>query len=359
MLRKLLLTISTMLMVILGGFAVSQVSVTSAQPPFATGQWTATFYSDTSFTNVVQSGVTYPSLNFVFSGAPTFSNGSPIGGMPADNWSAVFTKSATFTAGTYRFTLTADDRARFTVNGTEVINIQQANLGAQSVDLQLPSGTINFRIEFVEFENQAILQLVEPTSGGSSPFQTPGVPFLFTPTPTSPPTQTALPPIPPGSITATVIRAGALIIRDAPSLGGGRIGLILRGQTYAIVGRDQDARWFLLQLGGYQGWAYGYYLFVDGNEFTPPIVSGNTVIGLAGQEDYGVRGQTDAILRLRAAPNVAAMQTGRITWGAFLPITGRTADGFWYQVIWKNTVGWAYAPFINIVEGDLNNVPFK
>lgn len=358
MLRKLLLTISMLLIVILGGFAVGQVTLTSAQPPFATGQWTATFYGDTAFSNVVASAVTYPSLNFVWNGAPTYSNGSAIGGMPADNWSAIFTKSSTFAAGTYRFTLTADDRARFTVNGTEVINIQQSGVGAQTVDLQLPAGIINFRIEFVEFEQQAILQLVEPTSSGS-PFQTPGVPFLTTPTVTPLPTNTALPPIPPGAITATVIRAAVLNIRDAPSLGGGRIGRILRGQTYAIVGRDTDARWFLLQLGGYQGWAYGYYLFVDGNEFTPPIVSGNTIIGLAGQEDYGVRGQSDAILRLRAAPTVNSTQTGRIAWGAFLPITGRTADGYWYQVIWKNTVGWAYAPFINIVEGDLNNVPFK
>jgi uncharacterized protein YraI len=176
--------------------------------------------------------------------------------------------------------------------------------------------------------------------------------------PTIPPTRTSLPNIPPGALTAIVIRASVLNVRDAPSLGGLVIGRILRGETYAVLGRDEDARWFLLQLGGYQGWAYGYYLFVNGNEFNPPIVSGASLLGLAGQQDFGVRGQSFATLRLRQGPSVATTQIGRVTWGAFLPIIGRTTSG-WYQTVWKGTVGWVYSPFVRIVEGDLNNVPFK
>jgi uncharacterized protein YraI len=194
--------------------------------------------------------------------------------------------------------------------------------------------------------------------GGTVGGPLPGQP-TFTPAPSAVPTQTPLPYIPPGAQTATVIRAYALNIRDAPSLGGYRLGRIFRGQTYAVIGRDDNARWFLLQLGGYQGWAYGYYLFVSGNEFNPPIVSGNSVLGLAGQPDTGVRVQSRATLRLRAAPTVASMQTGRITWGAFLPVVGRTADGLWYQVVWKDTVGWAYSAFLDIIDGDLNNVPVR
>ena len=40
---------------------------------------------------------------------------------------------------------------------------------------------------------------------------------------------------------------------------------------------------------------------------------------------------------------------------ALLPVIGRR--GTWWQVVWFDTVGWVYAPFVEIREGDLNNVP--
>lgn len=356
MLKRLSLFLCSLIVVVLLGLVTSNLTPTEAQPPFAQG-WTAQFFNNTAFQGAPVASTTYTSLdNLSFPGVPIQANGQPIPGIGADNFSIRFTRQQSFNAGEVLFTLTADDTALFTINGTTVINAITANVPQQARVL-LPGGTVNLQVDFVEFTGPALLQLTYPGSGGGTPFQTPFPGITFTPTITSTPTITPLPAIPPGAITATVIQAAVLNIRDAPSLGGNRIGRVLRGETYAIVGRDSDARWFLLQLAGYQGWAYGFYLFVDGNEFTPPIVSGNSVLGLAGQPDFGVRGQTDATVRLRAEPNVASVQTGRITWGAFLPIIGRTADGFWYRVVWKNTVGWAYSPFINIIEGDINNVP--
>ena len=68
-------------------------------------------------------------------------------------------------------------------------------------------------------------------------------------------------------------------------------------------------------------------------------------------------GQTRAGMKLRGAPTTLSAQTGRITWGAFLPIVGRTADNTWYQVVWKGTVGWVWSNFVPLRFGDLNNVP--
>ena len=332
-------------------------SPTQAQPPFLTGQWLATFYNNTAFSgSPVATNISYTTLNINWQGQPTQANGQPILNVPADGYSVVFSKGpVTFNAGTFRYTMQSSESASLTVNGTAVIPSTTPNV-PQSADIQLSAPTsVNLEVRFVNTTGPGILILTEPATGGT-PGQPPFAPTAV-PTATPLPTITPLPPIPPGAITATVIRAGILNTRDAPSLGGNRIGRILRGETYAIVGRNTDTNWFLLQLAGYQGWAYGYYLFIDGNEFTPPIVSGNSVLGLAGQPDFGVRGQTSATLRLRAGPSVATTQTGRITWGAFIPIVGRTADGFWYKVVWKNTVGWAYAPFIDILEGDINAVP--
>ena len=344
-----------------GGLFASQPDAAQAQT-FGTAPWNSQFFNSTDFTNPIPNvAPIYPALNINWPGVPTDANGVPLPGVPEDNFSAVFTSTQNLAAGTYTFSMVADDRARLTLNGTEVINITAPNPTAPvQVPIVWAGGLIAMRVEFVEFTGPAILQLQWSVAGvpgdPSQPIQP--TPFIE-PTATPLPTQTPLPPIPPGALTATVIQAAVLNVRDAPSLGGNRIDRILRGQTYAVVGRDESARWFLLQLSGKQGWAWGHYLFVNGNEFNAPVVSGNVVLGLAGFQDVGVRAQATAGLRLREAPNVASRQIGRIDWGAFLPVVGRTGDNNWFQVIWKDTPGWVYAPYVRIIEGDLNAAPVR
>jgi uncharacterized protein YraI len=309
--------------------------------------WTGNYYSDSNFTNLALTRID-PVINFVFGQAAPV--GTPAGFLP-DNFSIRWTGAQTFSqSGTYRFTIARDEDAQVTFNGQVIIPFA-GGVGNRtySADIPVVAGTYNIQVDYRELTGDAYVQffwtLLTPGAGG-----TPGI--------TASPTRTALPAIPPGALTATVIRAAVLNVRDAPSLGGGRLGRILRGETYQVVGRDENARWFLLQLGGYQGWAWGYYLAITGNEFNAPIRSPFGTIGVpAGVQDTGVVGQSQSTLRLRAQPNVAATQTGRVTWGGFLPIIGRTADGFWYQVVWKGTIGWVYSPFVRITQGDLNAVP--
>jgi hypothetical protein len=42
-----------------------------------------------------------------------------------------------------------------------------------------------------------------------------------------------------------------------------------------------------------------------------------------------------------------------------VPVVGRTADGFWYQIVWRGTVGWVYSEFLRVLEGNLANVPIR
>ena len=94
---------------------------------------------------------------------------------------------------------------------------------------------------------------------------------------------------------------------------------MLRGQTYQVVGRDPNARWFLLQLSGKQGWALGYYLYFNTNEFNAPVTS-DFVLGGNPAAATGVVAQSEATLRLRAQPTVASEQIGRVTWGGALAL---------------------------------------
>lgn len=326
---------------------------------FGTGPWAATFYNNPTFTAPSVASTTYTVLNLNWgTGAPTDAAGTPLAGVNADNFSAMFTSSQVFNPGTYTFSLTVDDRAKLFLNNTLVIDNTTPGTTA-TASAVLAGGTVNMRVEYIEVSSVAFLQLSWLVAGGGGGTPATGLPpgVTLTPTLTPAPTATGLPPIPPGALTATVIRASVLNVRQAPSTGAARLGRLLRGQTYAVIGRDPEARWFLLQLSGFQGWAFGYYLFIDGNEFSAPVVSGNALIGLAGQPDYGVRAQTEAGMRLRAAPTTASEQIGRIDWGAFLPVVGRSPSGLWWKVVWKNTVGWVYSPFLRVVEGDIRNVP--
>lgn len=359
--RFIFFAVLILLVAALGGLALSPTDSAQAQT-FGTAPWNSQFFNSTNFTNPIPNvAPIYPALNFNWPGVPTDANGVPLAGVPEDNFSAIFTSTQNLAAGTYNFSMIADDRARLTLNGTEVINITAPNpTAAVQVPIVWAGGLMAMRVEFVEFTGPAILQLQWSLAGApGDPGLPPQPPPIIEPTPTLPPTLTPLPPIPPGALTATVIQAAVLNVRDAPSLGGNRVDRILRGQTYAVVGRDANARWFLLQLSGRQGWAWGHYLFINGNEFNAPVVSGNVVLGLAGFPDVGVRAQATAGLRLREAPNVASRQIGRIDWGAFLPVVGRTGDNNWFQVIWKDTPGSVYAPYVRIIEGDLNAAPVR
>ncbi len=276
---------------------------------------------------------------------------SPFPGfVDADNFSVRWTGNQTFADGVYEFSAGRDDAVRVFVDGVMIIDAWGTGpFQTFTAQATLTSGSHQVVVEYADLTGEAAVQVQWQLVGAAAATGTTG--------PTLTPSQTALPAIPAGAITATVIRAAVLNVRDAPSLGGNRLGRIRRGETYAIIGRDPNAIWFLLQLGGYSGWAYGYYLFIDGNEFTPPVASSNIMLLPGGFVDTGVMAQALAGMNMRVAPDADSTRNGRITWGAFVPVVGRTQNSVWWQIVWKNTVGWAYSPFFRVISGDLANVP--
>lgn len=325
---------------------MNTVSVVEAQT-FGTG-WIGEYFTNNGLGGSPAIAVIDAAINFNWGQtAPIPASTGII--IPSDNFSVRWTSLETFaTPGTYRFTVSADDGVRVIIDGSVVIDnfVQTGTLTLRTADVNITAGIREIVVEYVEFTGNAAIQFFwEPFDVGTAG-------------PTATPPNTALPPIPPGALTATVIRAGVLNTRDAPSLGGNVVGRILRGETYAVTGRNDDASWFVLQLGGFEAWVYGYYLFINGNEFNPPIRSATSIYGIpAGFNDTGVLVQTHATMRLRAEPNIFSMQTGRITWGSIIPVSGRTAGGDWYQVLWKGTIGWVYTGFLDITQGDFANIP--
>ncbi|MFN8373362.1 MAG: SH3 domain-containing protein [Anaerolineae bacterium] len=346
MFRRVIITVVVLGMLIL--MLSLSLSPTYAQEQFGSN-WSAQYYNNVSFSGTPVSRID-AAINF------SFGAGSPDPAIPADNFSARWTGTQAYaTAGTYTFTLSRDDGARVFLDGTLIMNHTEGGAQTFTADIFVSAGSHTIVVEYFELSGNASISFSWRLSSGSTVTATPSGPTP-TPGPTATPTITALPPIPAGSITATVIRASVLNVRSAPFLGAPVLGRILRSQTYAIVGRNSNATWFLLQLSGYQAWAFGYYLAFYGNEFNVPVVSaaGSGVTVDLNSQAVGI---TEGGMRLRAAPSVDSAQIGRIPWGQTIPITGRTADGVWYRTNWFGTVGWVYSPYIRIVEGNLDNVP--
>ncbi len=315
--------------------------------------WSGNFYNNASFSgNVVATVTNINGLNFNWPGLPII-NGVTVPNVGEDNFSARFTSSQSFAQATYQFTISYDDNARVLIDGANVFeDFSGGPVKTRSFDQTMSAGTHTLTVEFAEVSAAAVLQF-QWFLGGTTltplgPTPTPG--------PTNTPAPTSPPPIPAGAVTATVIRATVLNARSGPFIGAPRVSRLLRGQTYQVLGRNEDTSWFLLQLSDRQAWAWGYYLAITGNEYLVPIVSPFITQGMPAS-NTGVVAVAHAVLKLRAAPTVASTQIGRIDWGAILPIIGRAPGGTWWRVVWKNTEGWVYSPYLHVIEGDINSVP--
>jgi len=109
--------------------------------------------------------------NTTLSGSPTFTNctpsvnfnwgtGGPGNGIGVDLFSARWTGSFSFNAGSYVFTATADDGIRVWVDGNQIIN-QWKDQGATTYQatVTLTAGTHVIRVEYYENSSYAVAQV--------------------------------------------------------------------------------------------------------------------------------------------------------------------------------------------------------
>jgi uncharacterized protein YraI len=306
--------------------------------------WSGQYFDTRDWTGTVINRVD-PTINF------NWGTAAPVAGIDPAQFSVRWTGSFNFTGGLYRFTIGSNDGAAVYIDGMLILD-NLANVGAFrtiSVDANVAAGLHQIRVDYFKDSGEGSIQFFwESLFAGPT----------LTAGPTMTPSSTGQPAIPEGALRATVINAAVLNVRTAPTTGGGVIDRIRRGETYQVVGRNENATWFLLQTWRGQGWSSGHYLAIDGNEFNAPIASAGNTLGLVpGVPDTGYVVQVLAGMRLRATPDVFAAQTGRIPWGSFLPVTGRTAAGDWYQVVWKGTVGWVFGGYAAPFSGSIDNVP--
>jgi hypothetical protein len=189
-----------------------------------------------------------PSINF------DWGTGTPLaGGVPTDNFSVCWTKNVSFTQGTYRFSVQADDGIRLYIDGQLVIDkwVDQPFV-TNTVEQTLSSGVHAIKLDYFEHGGNAIVKLwwdtVETPSTTDTTTPTTDTTTPTTPT-TSPPTTDTTTPNPQRftDVPRTHRYAAAInALADAKVIGGYADGTF-RPQNPVL--RAQFAKMAVLSLG--------------------------------------------------------------------------------------------------------------
>ncbi|MCA9913572.1 MAG: SH3 domain-containing protein, partial [Anaerolineae bacterium] len=280
----------TLLLVTLGVLTLPAMQ-SEAQTTTAPGSaiWNATYYPTTTFTGTAVT-TSYTGLNLTFPG-------SPISGIPDDNWSARYLSTITVAAGSYDFTLTADDTAQLTISAPGSSSVVIGDLspsGLTTVTGRVTfsaGGTVSLQADLIEITNDAVISVTWVQTGSTGVTLTPG---------TAVPTLTTAP-----ALTVAVSGVEGLSVRTGPFLGASRVAVARPGNNYPVLARNYQEglfTWYQIQYDeDTVGWASGRYLQVTGDENIAPVID-STVFDRADDPRGTVTGVTRSTMNLRVYP---------------------------------------------------------
>jgi hypothetical protein len=140
-----------------GGGAMAQFSYAPAdEPPPPVVPFTAEYFDNPDLTGTPVVTRSDERIDFHWGGS------APHAALPADRYSARWTRTATYEAGTYRFTATGDDGIRVLIDGAVVLNgwFYQAPT-TYTTDVPLSAGEHTVVVEYFEHTGDATAQFTE------------------------------------------------------------------------------------------------------------------------------------------------------------------------------------------------------
>ena len=151
-----------------------------SQPSFP--DWKAEFWSNTNFSGNPALVRNDAEVEF------DWGMQAPAAGVPADRFSARWTRTLDLSAGLYRFSLRANDGVRLYVNGTRLIDEWHSSNGSATYTTELVlSGSTALRLDYYDNTAKALARL---SWERLSTTLTPSPTFTLTPTPSTSPTVT-------------------------------------------------------------------------------------------------------------------------------------------------------------------------
>ncbi|MCB0018913.1 MAG: SH3 domain-containing protein [Anaerolineales bacterium] len=262
-------------------------------------------------------------------------NGSPATGINIDNFSARWTRSQNFAAGSYRFSATTDDGVRVWVNNQLLIDAWTDHPPQTfSGDITVTAANIPLKVEYYEATGGAQIQLSWT--------------LLAAPPPAPSPT--------PGPATGTgVVVSAQLNIRCGPGLSYTILTTVPHGTVLNLAGyRSANSSWVMVTYNGGQAWVSGLPAYLNSAVAvaTMPIWTGS--YSCPGSSGGPSTGTPTAVVynayavNVRQAPVVANNIVTAVTSGTVVQLLGRNSNSSWAKIRLANgTEGWMNAYFLN------------
>lgn len=124
------------------------------QPPAGESDWQALYYANKDLTDPVALSVRQAKIDF------NWGAGAPVPGIPADNFSARWSRNTGFAAGTYAFCIRADDGIRLWVDDVLLLDEWRISNGDLTIcrDYTLTTGLHAIRVEYFEETGSALVK---------------------------------------------------------------------------------------------------------------------------------------------------------------------------------------------------------
>jgi len=166
----------------------------------------------------------------------------------------------------------------------------------------------------------------------------------------------APPPPQPTGVRGRVM--GNLRVRASPTVHSARIGLMPWGTEVDILGINRGRSWYQVNFNGTVGWSYAPWIkLIQGTFDMLPYTDGTQPAFEPPPATTGVVVQAFGNMRIRSGPGFQYPVVARAVWGSRLQAVGRSSNGLWYKVQYGSTVGFTFATWYHVVQGDISTVP--
>jgi len=151
---------------------------------------------------------------------------------------------------------------------------------------------------------------------------------------------------------------GNLRIREQPTTRSKQIGLMPWGTVVDLLGKNSAGTWYLVKYGDIVGWSYApWFRIVEGSVDQLPYADGTQPSYPPPPPTQGIIAQAYGNMRIRSGPGFQYPKIGKAIWGSRVQVLARSSNGLWYKIKHGDVVGWSYAAWYRIVQGDPNDIP--
>ena len=320
--------------------------------------WVASYWNNTQLSGPPALVQFEPAIDYNWKGLP------PAPSVQAEDFSARWTRTLGFSAGTYQFKATMDDGMRVWVDEKLIIDDWKEGRARTNVaDVPLSSGSHTIRVEFFQLGGDAVAGftwlLIE---GNGAPPPSPMPPPGGQPMP--PPGGNPGMPMPPsGDVIYPVgeVKSPYLNLRQSPSSSSPVIAVLQQNTKLYIMARSSGSTWYLVKTqNGPTGWVKRYYVHTDFPYTSLPIAGTQpmpTPQPPPMTPNYPAGIVSAGALNLRSGPSINNNTIAVVIGGTTVALLGRNDNGSWLKIKTPTgTVGWVNAGYIR-TDYHVQNLP--